>query len=198
MHSLIIFLSLQMISAYYLPTYNSRTVFPPHQYEVQNQTAPNDTMIDDCLPSHTLEANDGSDKSGTMNLTGVAILPCADDKNVNVSYAGLKSVGGFVPGLFNKTSEQEMKKSPGANISDTSEHDSINKSEKADPKEGSLETNSTMNPSSIGNTTDSVEKMERSGDADKDKWYMCTSNGTSHKVIDRICHGEDDPLIEMP
>jgi hypothetical protein len=99
MRYLIIFLSLQTLSAYYLPTHNSRTVFPPHQYEVQNQTAPNDTMIDDCLPSHTLEANDGSDKSDTMNLTGVAILPCADDKNVSVSYAGLKSVGGFVPGL---------------------------------------------------------------------------------------------------
>jgi hypothetical protein len=87
-----------------------------------------------------------------------------------------------------------MGKIPGANISDTSEHDSTNKSEKADSKEGSLETDSTMNPSS--NVT--VEKTERSGDADKDKWYMCTSNGTSHKVIDRICHGEDDPLIEMP
>ncbi|OAV87182.1 hypothetical protein PTTG_11803 [Puccinia triticina 1-1 BBBD Race 1] len=187
------FLSLQVITAYYLNLtyYRAIRVLPPRQYAVKNETSSNDTVLDSCLQS---VKPDGSD---SMNLTDVARTYCADDKNISTLYGQVQSKNGFVPGLGNATLDHgslEMGKMSDSNISDSSEQSST--SINANPKDESPETASTMDPLSemIGEGNESEGRQM----PEMEKYRMCGTNSTSHKVIDRICQGDEDPLIELP
>ncbi|KAI7944659.1 hypothetical protein MJO28_010354 [Puccinia striiformis f. sp. tritici] len=185
--SLIVFLSLQQVlMAYFLPHFNGRPVFPPHENVHRDQAAEDNAKPADRPEYQNPEPSVAPDDLDAMNTNVVSASRCPDVKNSRVIDQLPQP---------KDCSELAIDTIPAANTSDTSEHECGTDSS-ADPTDSSPKNDFLVKPLAW-----MVEKDDASGDAQKPEMgsdSKCQSGSASHKVHDKKSMDEDKHTVILP
>ncbi|KAH9449221.1 hypothetical protein Pst134EB_020050 [Puccinia striiformis f. sp. tritici] len=192
--SLLLFPSLQQVFAYFLPHFNGRPVFPPHENVHRDLSAQSNVKPADYPEYQNPESSVAPDDLDAMNTNHVPASRCPDDKNSKAIDQLPQSKNCSAP--VDTSLDHEIDRIPAANTSDASEHKCDTDTRTTNPTDSTPKNGFLVKPFAWMVEKDDASEEAQNPETSTDT--KCESGSASQKVHDIKSMDEDEQTVILP